>query len=89
MIEVTNLSVNQTLSRTIMTSFTTLIVLVALYAFGGEALSGFSLALIIGVFVGTYSTVFMATAAAIKLGVSRANLMPVPKEGAETDGSLP
>lgn len=88
-IEITNLSVNQTLSRTIMTSFTTLIVLVALYAFGGEALSGFSLALIIGVFVGTYSTVFMATAAAVKLGVSRANLLPVPKEGAETDGSLP
>jgi preprotein translocase subunit SecF len=88
-IEITNLSVNQTLSRTIMTAGTTMIVLVSLYTVGGEALSGFSLALIIGVFVGTYSTVFMATASALLLGVSRANLMPVPKEGAEAGGSLP
>lgn len=88
-IEITNISVNQTLSRTIMTSGTTLLVLGALYAFGGEALSGFSLALIIGVFVGTYSTVFMATATVLLLGISRADLMPVPKEGAEAGSSLP
>jgi preprotein translocase subunit SecF len=88
-IGITNVSINQTLSRTIVTSGTTLLVLIALYFFGGEVLTGFSLALIIGVVVGTYSTIFVATAAVILLGVSRADLLPVPKEGAETDGSLP
>ncbi|MBK1643798.1 protein translocase subunit SecF [Thiocapsa imhoffii] len=89
-IEITNTSINQTLSRTIVTSGTTLLVLIALYVFGGEAISGFSLALIIGVVIGTYSTIFVATAAVILLGVSRADLLPVPKEGAESGGtSLP
>jgi preprotein translocase subunit SecF len=88
-IGITNVSINQTLSRTVVTSGTTLLVLIALYIFGGEVLTGFSLALIIGVVVGTYSTIFVATAAVILLGVSRADLLPVPKEGAETDGSLP
>jgi preprotein translocase subunit SecF len=88
-IEITNVSINQTLSRTIVTSGTTLLVLFALYIFGGEAISGFSLALIIGVLVGTYSTIFVATAAVILLGVSRQDLIPIPKEGVETDGSLP
>jgi preprotein translocase subunit SecF len=88
-IDITNVSINQTLSRTVVTSGTTLLVLVALYIFGGEALTGFSLALIIGVVVGTYSTIFVATAAVILLGVSRADLLPVPKEGAEAGSSLP
>ncbi|MFB1507617.1 hypothetical protein [Thiocapsa sp. C2-2m] len=60
-----------------------------LYIFGGEALSGFSLALIIGVVVGTYSTVVIATATAIMLGVSHADLLPVPKKGAEAGNTLP
>lgn len=88
-IQITNVSINQTLSRTIVTSGTTLLVLLALYIFGGEAISGFSLALIIGVVVGTYSTIFVATAAVILLGVSRADLLPTPKEGAEAGGTLP
>ena len=84
--EITNRSINQTLSRTIITSGTTLMVLFALYFFGGEVISGFSLALIIGIFVGTYSTIYIATAIAIWLGISRADLMPtVPKEGEVLD----
>ncbi len=84
-IEISNRSVNQTLSRTIITSGTTLLVLLALYFLGGEAIAGFSLALIIGVLVGTYSTIYIATAAAVWLGVSRADLMPPEKEGKLVD----
>jgi len=88
--EITNNSINQTLSRTIVTSGTTLLVLFALYLFGGEAISGFSLALIVGIFVGTYSTIYVATAIVIWLGLTKADLLPVPvkKEGAELD-SMP
>ncbi|MEY6430927.1 protein translocase subunit SecF [Thioalkalicoccus limnaeus] len=82
-IEIINLSINETLSRTIVTSGTTLLVLLALFIFGGEAISGFSLALIIGVIVGTYSTIYVATAAVVWLGISKADLIPPPKEGAE------
>ncbi|MCF8003213.1 MAG: protein translocase subunit SecF [Chromatiaceae bacterium] len=84
-IEISNRSVNQTLSRTIITSGTTLLVLLALYFLGGAATAGFSLALIIGVLVGTYSTIYIATAAAVWLGLSRADLMPVEKEGKVVD----
>jgi len=87
-IEIINQSINQTLSRTIITSGTTLLVLLALYFLGGEAIAGFSLALIIGVVVGTYSTIYVATAAVVALGVSRADLMPVKKEGEELDATL-
>ncbi|MGB5734457.1 MAG: protein translocase subunit SecF [Thiohalocapsa sp.] len=85
--EITNRSINQTLSRTIITSGTTLLVLFALYFLGGAIISGFSLALIIGVFVGTYSTIYIATAMAIWLGISRHDLMPTPvvKEGEVLD----
>lgn len=75
-IEVFDTSINETLSRTIMTSGSTLIVVVALFVFGGEALSGFSLALIIGILVGTYSTVYVASGAALDLGVSHRDLIP-------------
>ncbi len=84
-LEITNTSINQTLSRTIITSGTTLLVLLALYLFGGEAISGFSLALIIGIGVGTYSTIYVATAMVIWLGVSKADLMPMVKEGPVVD----
>jgi len=84
-LEIVNHSINQTLSRTIITSGTTLLVLLALYFLGGEAISGFSLALIIGIVVGTYSTIYIATAIAVWLGVSKADLMPVAKEGAVVD----
>ncbi len=80
-IEIINRSINQTLSRTIVTSGTTLLVLMALYFLGGAAINGFSLALIIGVLVGTYSTIYVATAMVIWLGISRTDLLPTVKEG--------
>lgn len=83
--EVINVAVNQTLSRTIMTSFTTLLVCIALYVFGGEIIHNFSLALIVGIVVGTYSSIYIASSMALLLGVSKADLMPVKKEGAELD----
>ncbi len=83
--EVINVSITQTLSRTIITSFTTLLVLIALFFLGGEIIHNFSLALILGVLVGTYSSIYVASAAALTLGVSKADLMPVQKEGARID----
>jgi preprotein translocase subunit SecF len=74
--QVFDTSINETLSRTIITSGSTLIVVVALFLFGGEALRGFSLALIIGILVGTYSTVYIASGAAMDLGVSHRDLIP-------------
>ena len=89
-VEITNSSLNQTLSRTLMTSITTLLVLVALFIVGGEIIHGFATALIIGVVVGTYSSIYIASSAAIMLGVSKADLMPIPKEGeVEGEGDLP
>lgn len=78
--EIMNLSINQTLSRTIMTSTLTLIVVVALYFIGGESLRGFSLALIIGIVVGTYSSIFVAGALSLTMGLSRADLAPSGKK---------
>lgn len=78
--EIMNASVNQMLSRTIMTSLTTLMVCVALFLFGGQILHGFSLAMIVGIVVGTYSSIYVASVAALMLGVSRADLMPLKKE---------
>ncbi|WP_455234142.1 protein translocase subunit SecF [Thiogranum longum] len=83
--QVMNTSINQTLSRTLMTSFTTLLVLLALFFLGGEIIHSFALALIVGVFIGTYSSIFVAGSSALALGVSKADLMPVEKEGAKVD----
>ncbi|MFT5811316.1 MAG: preprotein translocase subunit SecF [Rubritalea sp.] len=80
--EVTNISINQTISRTLMTSFTTLLVLFSLFFIGGEAIHAFSLALIIGVFVGTYSSIYVATTTTLVLGISRADLLE-PEEDEE------
>jgi preprotein translocase subunit SecF len=80
-----NASINQTLARTVITSGTTLLVLLALFFLGGENISGFALALIVGVVVGTYSTIYIASAAALALGVSKADLMPATKEGQVVD----
>lgn len=77
---VINLSLNQTLSRTLMTSFTTILVLLSLFFLGGETIHGFALALLVGIFVGTYSSIYVASNAALMLGVSKADLMPVQKE---------
>ena len=80
---VMNRSLNQTLSRTLMTSLTTLLVLVALFTLGGELIRGFSVALIVGVVIGTYSSIYVASVSALALGVSRTDLLPVRKEGAD------
>ncbi len=74
--EVFDRSINETLSRTIITSGSTLIVVVALYLFGGETLRGFGLALIIGILVGTYSTIYVASGVALDLGTSHEDLLP-------------
>ncbi len=83
--EVINISLNQTLARTIVTSLTTLIVLLALFVLGGEIIHNFSLALILGIVVGTYSSIYVASSAVLMLGVSKADLMPVQKEGQQVD----
>ncbi len=75
-------SINQTLSRTIMTKFTTLLVVVALFIWGGPVLHGFSLALIIGILVGTYSSIYISSAIALDLGLKAEHVFPAarPKE---------
>ena len=83
--QVFNHSINQTISRTIITSLTTLLVLIALFYFGGAMIHGFAFALIVGVLIGTYSSIFVASTATLTLGVSREDLMPVEKEGSNLD----
>ena len=79
--EIINYSLTQTLERTILTSLTTLLTLFMLYLFGGELIGGFALALIIGIVVGTYSTVYIATGMLMSLHISKEDLMPPVKEG--------
>jgi preprotein translocase subunit SecF len=86
-VQVLNESINQTLSRTIMTGITTLLVLLALFLVGGELIHGFSIALIVGIVIGTFSSLYVASALTLALGVSRQDLMPVAKEGAEADSA--
>jgi preprotein translocase subunit SecF len=83
-LEIVNLSINQTLSRTIMTSGLTLLVVIALLLFGGETLFGFSLALTIGIIVGTYSSIYVAGTLAIAMGLQRIHLLP-PQIKKESD----
>lgn len=78
--DVINISLNQTLSRTLMTSFTTILVLLALFFLGGEIIHAFAFALLVGIFIGTYSSIYVASTAALMLGVSKADLMPVKRE---------
>lgn len=80
-----NTSLNQTLSRTLVTSMTTLLVLLSLFFFGGEIIHGFALALIIGVVVGTYSSIYVAGSAIIMMGISKEDLMPVKKDDEVVD----
>mgnify|MGYP001825621718 FL=1 len=84
-VEVVNTSVNETLSRTLMTSTTTLLVLLALFYFGGEIIHGFAFTLIVGVLVGTDSSIYVASSALLMLRVSKYDLMEVEKEGAKLD----
>ena len=85
-LEVMNSSLNQTLRRTILTSLTTLLVVVTLLLIGGEVIKGFSVALFIGILVGTYSSIFVASPVVLGLGISREDMLPVKKEDAEADG---
>jgi preprotein translocase subunit SecF len=85
--DVMNSSVTQTLSRTLITSLTTLFVVIALFTQGGANIHGFATALLLGIVVGTYSSIYVASALALKLGIQREHLMPpqVEKEGEEFD----
>lgn len=82
--ELVDLAINQMLSRTIMTSLTTLLVLLALFFLGGEIIHNFAMALIVGIVVGTFSSTYVASAIALAMGVSREDLMKAPKG---TDGA--
>ncbi|MGV2470549.1 protein translocase subunit SecF, partial [Bacillus subtilis] len=84
-------SLTQTLSRTIMTSATTLLVVLMLYLFGGAMLEGFSLVMLIGVTIGTISSIYVASALALKMGMKREHLLQtkVEKEGADQESLLP
>lgn len=82
--EIMDVSINQTLSRTVMTSLLTLLVILALLCFGGKSLFGFSLAFFLGIIIGTYSSIFIAGAMALKLGLCKQDLMP--KTNTTTDG---
>ncbi|AOV97598.1 protein-export membrane protein SecF [Edwardsiella hoshinae] len=89
--EIVNVSLTQTLSRTIMTSATTLVVVLCLYVFGGAMLKGFSLTMLIGVSIGTISSIYVASALALKLGMKREHMLQqkVEKEGADQPSLLP
>ncbi len=86
-IQIFNASLNQTLSRTLITSLTTLLVLVTLFFLGGELIHEFATALIVGVIIGTYSSIYVASTSALALGVIKSDMMPVQKEGSEADAS--
>ena len=83
--EVIDTAVNATLSRTLMTSFSTLFVVGSLYLFGGETLRGFSAAIIVGVIVGTYSSIFIAGALALDMKLTFTDIFPPVKEKDEVD----
>jgi len=84
-LEIVNTSINQTISRTLMTSFTTLLVLLSLFFLGGEVIHAFAMALIIGVLVGTYSSIYVATTTALALGISRSDQSCISTRNSSTN----
>ncbi|MCB1668350.1 MAG: protein translocase subunit SecF [Porticoccaceae bacterium] len=88
-IEVINESLTQTLGRTLITSLTTLLVLAALFVVGGELIHNFSIALMVGVLVGTYSSIYVASNALLFMGIGREDLIPPVKEGEDEFDGLP
>ena len=88
-VEVINISLSETLGRTLVTSLTTMLVLVALAVFGGEMIHAFAIALLVGVFIGTYSSIYVAANALLIMGVSKEDLMIPVKEGAEQEDMMP
>ncbi|MBO6566656.1 MAG: protein translocase subunit SecF [Pseudomonadales bacterium] len=87
-IEIINTSLNQTLGRTLVTSFTTLLVLVTLLILGGELISGFAIGLIIGVLIGTYSSIYVASNILVVMNISQEDLAVPEKEGADQEDML-
>ena len=86
-LDILNSAITQTIKRTIITSSTTLLVLLSLYLFGGSSLEGFSIALIVGVLIGTYSSIFVASTSIFYLDISTTDLIPVKRE--EVDDGMP
>jgi preprotein translocase subunit SecF len=84
-LEIMNSSLSQTLSRTLVTSLTTALVLIALLAFGGETIRGFAIALLAGVVIGTYSSIYVAANLLLALKITKEDLIPPPKEETEID----
>ncbi len=80
-----DLSINQTLSRTIMTSATTMIVVVVLLLLGGPVLQGFSVALVVGIVIGTYSSIYISAAAALDMGLKAEDLFPIAQKAVIDD----
>ncbi len=87
--EVMNISITETLDRTLVTSGITLLTVIALALFGGDMLFGFSIAMIVGVAMGTYSSIYVASAAALLMGATKEDLILPPKEGVESDDLAP
>ncbi|MFK8050339.1 MAG: protein translocase subunit SecF [Halioglobus sp.] len=87
--ETINISLTETLGRTVVTSLTTLLVLGSLALFGGEMINGFAIALIVGVVIGTYSSIYVAANTLMLLGVSKEDLMIPVKEGADQEDGMP
>ena len=87
--EIMNISINQTLLRTIITSLTTLLVVLTLLFLGGELIFGFATALTVGIVIGTYSSIYVASSVTLAMGISKLDLMPVEKEGQEQENVLP
>jgi preprotein translocase subunit SecF len=87
--EVIDISLTETLGRTLVTSLTTLLVLTALAVMGGEMIFGFAVALLVGVSVGTYSSIYVAATTLLQLGVSKEDVMIPEREGADQEGVLP
>ena len=87
--QVINSSVNMTLSRTIVTSLTTLIVLIALFVMGGESVHAFALAMIVGVVVGTYSSIYVASTSLLMMGITKEALLPPEKDEADELAEMP
>lgn len=83
--KIINDALNQTLSRTLMTSMTTLLVLLALFFLGGEIIHGFAFALLIGVVIGTYSSIYVASSMILALGIAKTDMLPSEKEEQEID----
>ncbi len=83
--EIMDVAINETLSRTVITSGTTLLTVIALFALGGETLRGFAAALIVGIVVGTYSSIFVAAGLALDLGLTQEDLLPSEKKQAVDD----